>query len=146
MSTGSAGPLFFMNDVDVSKSHGHGTVPIPGRESHTADLEAFDRYVKILADAERAEFVWDDDGEEIEGFLEGSDEDSVGSGDDPPQDVPLGIKIKTSELQEVEDALDNVNLSANGGGNRDGKLLATQVSEVSDFSQKTQYPFNPEFW
>jgi hypothetical protein len=39
--------------IDISMNHGHGTAPTPGRESHTADLDEFDRYIAIMEKADR---------------------------------------------------------------------------------------------
>ena len=41
----------------------HGTIPVPGRESHTADLNEFDRYVQIMREGERlsSDLPWVDD-------------------------------------------------------------------------------------
>src|SRR6056300_850288 len=41
----------------------HGTIPVPGRESHTADLNEFDRYIQIMREGERlsSDLPWDED-------------------------------------------------------------------------------------
>ena len=69
---------FQMHDVDISRNHGHGTLPVPGRESHTSDLNEFDRYVKIMAEADRLEqdLQWDDDDDDEteDNFFDGEKE------------------------------------------------------------------------
>jgi len=115
-----------MNDVDISRNHGHGTVPVPGRESHTADLREFDRYVSIMEHADRLEqdLKWDEE-EDDDDDDEGSFSDSYGGGSErdgedsaanraaapadaggavfykpmrsnPPQDVPIGMDVLTN--------------------------------------------------
>ena len=52
----------------ISHNHGHGTVPVPGRESHTADLKEFEHYIEIMEQADRLEqdIRWDEEDEEDE--------------------------------------------------------------------------------
>ena len=37
-----------ITDADVAQNHGIGCAPVRGRESHTADLDCFDRYVHMM--------------------------------------------------------------------------------------------------
>ena len=37
-----------ITDADVALNHGIGCAPVRGRESHTADLDCFDRYVHMM--------------------------------------------------------------------------------------------------
>ena len=73
---------YFMHDVDISRNHGHGTVPVPGRESHTADLKEFDRYVSIMEHADRLEqdLQWDND-VDGEGDVDGDEDDASSAGE-----------------------------------------------------------------
>ena len=42
--------------------YSHGTIPIEGRESHTADLDEFDRYVEMMQrDDRRGGYPWEED-------------------------------------------------------------------------------------
>ena len=57
-SSNGGGSVDFTNKlhggIDISMNHGHGTAPTPGRESHTADLDEFDRYIAIMEKADRS--------------------------------------------------------------------------------------------
>jgi len=57
---------FMMHDVDISCNHGHGAIPVPGRESHAADLNEFEHYIKIMEQADILEhdIRWDEEDEE----------------------------------------------------------------------------------
>jgi len=49
------------NEIDISRNYGHGTIPVEGRESHTADLVEFDRYVEMMQrDDRRGGDIWED--------------------------------------------------------------------------------------
>mmetsp|Transcript_19849 Transcript_19849/g.42591 ORF Transcript_19849/g.42591 Transcript_19849/m.42591 type:complete len:802 (-) Transcript_19849:65-2470(-) len=184
---------FFMHDVDISRNHGHGTVPVPGRESHTADLAEFDRYVKIMSEADRLEqdLQWDDDeeessveeesgGEESEDH-EGANRTAAAAAAAPyvpkhrsqPQDVPIGMNIDMNgDAEGAEKGMGETKISNEHGefggsiglderpsmlndtserkqddANQTRRLSqASEITQKSVLSQKTQYPFNSAFW
>jgi len=138
-----------MQDVDISRSHGHGTVPVPGRESHTADLAEFDRYVEIMEQADRSEqdLQWDDgdreecyssddgenygeeDHEEISpstadmatAAAAAEDANYVPKSRSKTQDVPIGMNIDVNDAgRKVEDM--SINNRQNGESERISSL------------------------
>mmetsp|Transcript_1411 Transcript_1411/g.2975 ORF Transcript_1411/g.2975 Transcript_1411/m.2975 type:complete len:663 (+) Transcript_1411:144-2132(+) len=138
-------PEFFMHDVDISRNHGHGTVPVPGRESHTADLKEFDRYVEIMKQADRQDqdSQWD-----VEGDASNGDEGSTDHGGVSPY---MGMDINMNDVT-FEGGVENIvgDLSSNNDhefseASRLG--LAEQCIFIhKDKSKRTQYPFNSKFW
>lgn len=86
-----------MHDVDISKNYGNGTIPVRGRESHTADLGEFDRYIDMLREMnrEKEEELWKvgiltgmnlEESEEEDGSCEGEREGVVSK---PPQSIDV---------------------------------------------------------
>lgn len=119
-----------MHDVDISRNHGHGTVPVPGRESHTADLKEFDHYIKIMEQADRLEqdIRWDEEDEEDEEDIfdqlipasNSAVAAAAGAYVKPvskPQGIPIGINI---DMNEVEIKVEDLSLSLNGGNGNSG--------------------------
>ena len=84
-----------IDDADVAQNHGIGCAPLRGRESHTADLDAFDRYVYIMQterdllsqeeeDAQAAtasSHMDDDDGNGLDGAQANGDDGDEEKGD-----------------------------------------------------------------
>lgn len=132
---------FMMHHVDISKSYGHGTVPIPGRESHTADLIEFDKYIIMLEQMDRGqeELLWK------VGGLTGNHlqvNDDLGLEDDVQNcnemhttSHPQSIDVDTTQFpsnfehgeEELWDPLDSI------------------YNELSQ-QEKLCFPFNREFW
>ncbi|KAL9190100.1 hypothetical protein ACHAXT_007311 [Thalassiosira profunda] len=174
-SGGSAGP-FFMHDVDISRNHGHGTVPVPGRESHTADLTEFDRYVSIMEAADRLEqeLRWDvdniDDGESAGGsdrldsppLANSAMAAAAGASPRPPPKSEDGVP-NSIDMNEMKDQFGDLELSNNEYSRKEtggiGNNLGLEDSGPAMFNEKSlgdapqdpmkpqnMYPFNAKFW
>mmetsp|Transcript_13322 Transcript_13322/g.31492 ORF Transcript_13322/g.31492 Transcript_13322/m.31492 type:complete len:770 (+) Transcript_13322:541-2850(+) len=146
-------------DIDISRNHGHGTLPIPGRESHTADLQEFDRYVDLIRRADRSitDLLWDDDDESD--YV--SDGDSIESGnydssDSSVRDVAgslakialasaAGASIKQSSRRMVPRCIDTGGLIDDKKAD-DKKADDDATNDSGKDVEKCQYPFNAKFW
>ena len=159
LSLSSAGPLtrklsglelddsvngdFKMHDVDISKNYGHGTAPVKGRESHTADLAEFDRYISLLVNMDRGteEELWKF------GIMPGmmdindSDDESVHSGEDqlsaaPPPSV-IAVKTEDSPLNDNKEDKEH-----------DVDPLEMNMPHTGESTEqsKLRFPFNNKFW
>ncbi|KAL7541318.1 hypothetical protein ACHAXR_010801 [Thalassiosira sp. AJA248-18] len=149
-----SGNFFTMHDVDISRNHGHGTVPVPGRESHTADLTEFDRYVKIMEQADRLEqaLQWDVEDDESTGGAEG---ENFNQDQTPPpanravaaaaaayvkpppkaQAVPIGMDIDMTKVESKVDDLSLNNGRLESVGSRD---IGLEDSGPSLFNEAKQ--------
>ncbi|KAL7545297.1 hypothetical protein ACHAWF_008652 [Thalassiosira exigua] len=170
----SNGPLsleFAMHDIDISQNYGHGTVPVPGRESHTADLEEFDRYVKIMEDAERLDqelLAWDDNEDDYDELDEIESFDGSVDGS-PPEAIEIDrvtnqMRVSILDIDDDDDHSNNdtgrgeegerkcgsiglesgpsFGLKDNGADNGNG----TPLHPADGDSPRPRYPFNPAFW
>ena len=137
-------------DIDISRNYGHGTLPIPGRESHTADLREFDRYVDLIRRADRSitDLLWDDDDESVCD----SDGDSIESADYESSDSSVGnvagrlakVALASAAGASIKQPPQRVPQSIDTDG-CDKKM--DDVTHVSGKNvEKCQYPFNAEFW
>ena len=81
-----------ITDADVALNHGIGCAPVRGRESHTADLDCFDRYVHMMqtereAVARKVEADEDEEEDEEEKREEAvATCNNTGDGEDPSAD------------------------------------------------------------
>jgi len=93
MSTGSLRQLvgdIAIGDADVAQNHGIGCAPVRGRESHTADLDAFDRYVSIMQ-AQRDRLAREEEDDEEAGDNENDNApDSDGGGEEEKDELADG--------------------------------------------------------
>mmetsp|Transcript_14243 Transcript_14243/g.29928 ORF Transcript_14243/g.29928 Transcript_14243/m.29928 type:complete len:899 (+) Transcript_14243:95-2791(+) len=152
---------FQMHHVDISKNHGHGTVPVPGRESHTADLEEFDRYVRLMQ-AHRRGDEWLAEGGCDDGqcdFLRNEMESpkKLRNGDIDSSD-PLGMNIKLGDDNSEDDNPDEYKLTITKDpiacDEKNNQFEDTKHDCTSTASSSTQkssqlqpsYPFNAKFW
>lgn len=132
---------FKMHDVDISKNYGHGTVPVKGRESHTADLVEFDRYISLLEkiDRGREEELWkvgimpgmlDMNGSDYESGLPEKDQINTA----PPPSV---ISVTTERLP-----------SSDGDEDRGPFVDPLETSHLAAYTDqsKLRFPFNNKFW
>jgi hypothetical protein len=139
-----------MHDVDISKNYGNGTIPVRGRESHTADLGEFDRYIDMLREMnrEKEEELWKvgiltgmnlEESEEEDGSCEGEREGVVSK---PPQSIDV----------------DSFDLSFNFEGSADFSASDRLGPELTTFDpldacdkhdrhqSNLRFPFNNKFW
>jgi len=127
-----------MNGVDISKNYGNGTMPVRGRESHTADLGEFDRYVNMLRemDRETEEEMWKV-GNMIPGMIH-MDESEEGHWStheplDASEDFPKTIDIDPETLKRG----DSIESSA---------ISDSFLPDRSDSLANLRFPFNNKFW
>ena len=147
---GSSRGGFNMHGVDISRNHGHGTAPAPGRESHTANLDVFDRYIKIIEAADRLDKYpqpWDttehDEFSEGEESFDPDAEESEMTAENKPI---LGMNI---EVKELATNIDELALS-----NADDLIVLSDLSlldkkqaqKKESPDELTQYPFNAKIW
>ena len=123
---------FMMTDVDISKNYGHGTVPVRGKESHTADLKEFDRYIDKMRDADRTteeELLkvggvigvnLEVDGSESD--CEHEERDKISSKIYPPKFIDTKSE-NLSSYEDLDSSLNNIEERAN-----------------------LRFPFNVKFW
>ena len=118
-------------DVDISRNHGHGTLPIPGRESHTADLQEFDRYVDLIRRADRSntDLLWDDDDE--------SDCDSGGCDSSGSVRDATGGLANLALASTVPQSIDTDELDL---------WNKKKIDDSGTDVERCQYPFNAKFW
>ena len=138
------------DDVDISRNYGHNTVPVANRESHTADLNEFDRYVSIMSSMDRMEsdipFGGDDDedGEDESPSSSSATNETVSSQEQ--EDVPHTINMQNMGLGEKNNVEELVPLNdINNCNNRSNLEGDTQQNDRGN-KQSPRYPFNPKFW
>ena len=126
-----------MHNIDISRNHGHGTVPVPGRESHTADLAEFDRYISIMESVDRSELdipLWNDEGGDDNDSDDGKG--SMGEGEEE-QDDHIGMAINTSPSKS---SLEEETVPLND-------IATEEKGETPEDDERTErYPFNVKFW
>ena len=126
-----------MRGVDISKNYGNGTLPVRGRESHTADLGEFDRYVNMLKemDRETEEEMWKVG--MLPGIMHNTDESeeedwSTYESLDASNDLP-----KTIDITETFNRGDSIESSV---------IYDSFQPDRSDSWQNLRFPFNYKFW
>ena len=138
---------FQMHEVDISKNYGHGTVPVPGRESHTADLAEFDLYVKMMEVQDRSmdDLPWDHyddgDGENDEDDRHCND---VKEEDEEKKEIhdgmkPIGMNIDFNDLK-INDPVESYEPGD------DSKTGIQNNYTNTNNNHKSHYSFNPKFW
>ena len=150
--TSSIGALssggFIHDDVDISRNYGHNTVPVPNRESHTADLNEFDRYVSIMSSMDRMEsdIPFNEDNDDDEDSPPSSPSANEASSSQEQEDVPHTINMQNMSLEEksnVEEFVPLNDINCNSMSNLEGGN--TQQEDRCN-KQSPRYPFNPKFW
>ena len=138
------------DDVDISRNYGHNTVPVANRESHTADLNEFDRYVSIMSSMDRMEsdvpFSGDNDDDEDKSPSSPSANNGAASSQEQ-EDVPHTINMQNMNLEEksnVEEFVPLNDINCNNMSNLEGGNNTQQEDRCN--KQSPRYPFNPKFW
>ena len=141
---------------------GHGTVPVPGRESHTADLAEFDMYIRVMASVDRAETdleLWDglkqagDDDDEQQGRRENSG-DKQPAQDEQSGDEHIGMAIDMQGMTLNEDTNNNKSEEEEVVPLNDVINAEDEIGEEKQHlrhhqhnnKQQARYPFNAKFW
>ena len=137
-------------------------MPVPGRESHTADLVEFDTYIRVMASVDRAETdleLWDglkqrgDDDDEQQGRRENSG-DKQPAQDEQSSDVHIGMAIDMQCMTLNEDTNNNKAQEEEVVPLNDDVNTEDEIGEVKqhlrhhqhDKKQQARYPFNAKFW
>jgi len=170
VSSSNGGSVDFTNrlngGIDISMNHGHGTAPMPGRESHTADLDEFDRYIAIMEKADRStimshvedllpwEIIVDDElpnGEEKYDDDEDDGDDSAATNEPQISDIDTQkptttfdqIMLVNSNLHTLDDEESSCETQAPPPMKGEDEEESTKPTPTQ---QQTKYPFNGKIW
>ena len=128
--------VFVMFDVQLiihfthpRSVHSHGTIPVEGRESHTADLGEFDRYVEMMqSDDRRGGYPCEEDVDDYNYYSDDSHKQHHHNDGDEYFDN------RSKEGQESDEGSDDENDAS------------SKRNSGTNSHSLEQFPFNAKFW
>lgn len=109
--------------------YSHGTIPVEGRESHTADLGEFDRYVEMMQrEDRRGGYPSWGDVDDYNNYSDDNDSHKHHNDGDSDEEY-FDSRFKGQESEEVSDDND-----------------ASKTNSETNSHSLEQFPFNAKFW